>query len=306
MGCLMFVRHTVVQGATESGDIQLSGLVPGSPPSVPAVIQQPINGQQFTANTVTIEGTCDHDFIVELYRNGDLAGSVVCSPTGTFSLIVTLITGSNALVARTRDVISQYGPDSTTTTVFYDAPVLNPTDPQTPGTNSPNPPNTGTVGQAPADLLVTSKGYFRVDQVKKEARVSFTIVGGQGPYSVLIRWGDGRQTTRVYDEAGEYTLTRQYDKPGQYRVIIEVTDINGSKVIFQTVVIVDGVKEVNLSSTGTLSQRCQQDAVCIFQNQLVDGVNRAYPVFVVVSILTLCFWLGERVAIHSINKKAVH
>lgn len=84
VGCLLFVRHTIVSSLVETGDIQLSGLVSGPPPSTPANIQQPINEARFSDNSATIRGTCEHDYIIEVYRNGVLAGSAVCTPLNTF------------------------------------------------------------------------------------------------------------------------------------------------------------------------------------------------------------------------------
>jgi len=304
MGCLLFVRTAVVSGLTESGSVQLSGLVPGPPPSIAAVIEEPIEGQRFTTNTVTVTGTCENDYIVELYRNGDLAGSVVCEPTDTFSIMITLVAGSNDLVARTRDIINQYGPDSSVVQIFYDVPVP-PEDDEEPAENDDDsPPVTPPVKGG--GIVVSSKGYFRVDQETKTVRLTFSIKDGVAPYSVVVRWGDGQQSKQVFTRAGTHTLKHTYKQSGQYRVVIEVTDANGARAVFQTVVIVDGVTSVNLTTGETLTQRCQLDAVCIFQNQIVDAVNRVWPVFIMVSIMTLCFWFGERVAIHMLVKKSTH
>lgn len=89
-------------------------------------------------------------------------------------------------------------------------------------------------------------------------------------------------------------------------MIVEVTDANGQKALFQTVVIVDGVTSVDLSRTGTLSQRCQLDAACIFQNQIVDGVNQ---------VLACVYWRRyyfhmfldwQEVVVRRILSKSVH
>ncbi|MBP7806994.1 hypothetical protein KA047_00670 [Candidatus Saccharibacteria bacterium] len=301
---VFIIRHVIVSGqtVTDSGSVTLSGVVPGAPPSIPATIGSPTDNSTVTNALVTVTGTCEHDYIVEVYRNGTLAGSITCDTNGEYVIEISLVPGSNSILVRTTDIFNQYGPDSATITLFYDTTIkLTPEPESNPATPSNNP--TPTINTS--KVIVKSKGYFRVSQETKTVLLKFRIREGQAPYRVTVDWGDGQSSEATFSKSGDQTMKHTYETSGQYEVKITVLDASGSSAFFQTVVVVDGKTSVNLSATGNLTQRCQLDAVCIFQNQIVDGANRAWPAFALVTIMTFSFWIGEKIAISLIVKRVV-
>src|SRR5437868_4110172 len=51
---------------SQQGDITVSGTVPGPPPSQPAVILVPKNGQVFNTSPIDVSGTCPANVVVEI------------------------------------------------------------------------------------------------------------------------------------------------------------------------------------------------------------------------------------------------
>lgn len=301
---VFLIRHVVVSGqtVTDSGSVTLSGVVPGPPPSIPATISSPTSNATVTSALVTVSGSCEHDYIVEVYRNAVLAGSVTCDSNGLYEIGVSLVPGSNVLLVRTTDIFNQYGPDSTTITVFYDTTIEPTVEPEP---VAPNNQNSQTPVVNTSSVTIKSKNFFRVSQSTKTVVLTFRIQKGQAPYDVTVDWGDGETSKLTFSGGGDQRIKHTYKTSGQYEVKIAVTDASGSSAIFQTVVVVDGKTAVNLSATGNLTQRCQLDAVCIFQNQIVDGANRVWPAFALVTIMTFSFWIGEKIAISLIVKGVV-
>ena len=56
--------------------------------------------------------------------NGVYGGTTPCQDDGTYSILVDLFAGQNVIVARVADALGQYGPDSQTINIFYNAPAL--------------------------------------------------------------------------------------------------------------------------------------------------------------------------------------
>lgn len=299
--CVFIVRHVIVSGQTitDSGSVTLSGVVPGAPPSIPATIDSPTDNSTETSALVTVTGTCEHDYIVEVYRNATLAGSVTCDTNGEYEIEISLVPGNNTLLVRTTDIFNQYGPDSGMITIFYDTTIIPIPEP---GSNPDSEQNRPTPTVNTSKVIVQSKSYFRVSQATKTVLLTFRIKDGQAPYRVTVNWGDGQSSQLTFSKGGDQVMKHTYKTSGQYKVKITALDASGSSAFFQTVVVVDGKTSVNLSATGNLTQRCQLDAVCIFQNQVVDGANRAWPAFLLVSIMTISFWLGEKITISYIIK----
>ncbi len=295
---VFIIRHVIVSGLTiaDSGDITVSGVVQGTPPSIPATIDIPLNNSTVNNAFVRVSGTCEHDYIVEVYRNAVLAGSVTCDTNGEYEIEISLVPGSNTLVVRTTDIFDQYGPDSGTITLFYDTTIRPTPEPDVPTANNPN----ATINTS--KVFVKSKSYFRVSQSTKTIVLRFRIKDGKAPYKVMVDWGDGQSSQQSFSRSGDQVMKHIYATSGQYEVKITVLDASGSSAFFQTVAVVDGKTSVNLSATGNLTQRCQLDAICIVQNQIVDGINKAWPAFLLVSIMTISFWIGEKITINYILK----
>lgn len=216
---------TVTAQNPQSGEVNLSGTVPGAPPTDPAVITQPLDGIHFSTNQVTVKGTCPSDgAFVQIYRNDVFAGTATCI-SSEFSLTVTLLPGENKLVARVFNSGNTAGPDSQVVTVFFDPPA---------GSAA------GAIEDVIAPVLIVTAPLYPGGYVQRQLEVELEIVGGEGPYAVSIIWGDGTSDLLVRQANGKFILNHIYSEAGTYELIISVTDSKGRKSSVQTVAIISG------------------------------------------------------------------
>ncbi len=221
-----------------SGNITISGAVMGPPPSQPAVIVNPQDGQHFTANPVTVSGTCPHGTTVKIFKNNVLAGSVICQSDDAFNLLIDLFFGQNDLVAHDYSVTDLVGPDSGVVTVYLDQPV------------SVAPPINVASPALLSQLYIKSdtaiyRGAFPGQVISWPAE----IVGGTPPYAVSVTWGDGQSSLISRAVAGVFKAEHTYKLGGNYRVIFKVTDAAGNAAYLQLVAVVNSSVDTPTATT---------------------------------------------------------
>lgn len=293
---LLFARVLVEAGPpqTEQGSITLSGVVPGPPPSIAAVINSPKNGDRLSTNTTAVSGTCETNRLIEIYRNGSFAGSTTCTAGGAFSLLITLVPDQNDLVVRTKDNIGQYGPNSATVTVFYDVPTADETGASVPPVRTPQNPT------APLPLLLITKPIHISASPRQGLDLQLEIDGGVEPFAISVNWGDGSLNDLISAEkTGNYAVSHAYEEPGQYTVTISATDKDGRKSTIQTVAIVGGATTV---PTGASSEgvECSTTA-CQISEKLTGAIDIMWVPLSTASLMTASFWLGEKLMITRIS-----
>jgi hypothetical protein len=213
---------------------------------------------------------------VNITKNGVFGGVTNCEADGTFSLLIDLFDGSNVLIARVADALGQYGPDSNSVSIFYDAPTLN-----LPG---------GTTGHQL--FLEVSTTVIGVNPGQEAAR-SAVIVGGEPPYAISWDWGDGNTTLLSQANDGQISGKHVYDRPGTYRVILRVTDAQGNGAFMQLITVVNGpVSSVGATKGNGLGA-------------LPGVLLTAWPLYVLALTMVLLFWLGERREISKLRKQNV-
>jgi hypothetical protein len=284
---LTTVLTAAISWSTKAESSLLTLTVTGPPPSTAATITDPSTGDTFTTSTQTIRGSCPTGLFVEIWRNGTFAGSTVCDINGLFAVLITLTPGQNDLIARDRDALGQYGPDSATVTVYYNPPpppTPTPTPSATPAPtaapSTPRPsPSATPAPAAPAPLLLTSDRTF-YQGVDTGEPVSWTIKvsGGSAPYSTTWQWGDGITDPLHVGVAGEFKLQHSYSDPGFYQVTIRAKDAAGHEAVIQLMVVVSG--EGTPATFGSVDK----PGVLIF----------IWPLISLISLITISFWLGER------------
>lgn len=247
----------------------------GDPPTTPAAITTPSNGQTFTNIPITVAGLCPNGTIVKIFKNGVFAGSVPCK-NGSFSLQIDLFPGRNDLIARVSDALDQDGPDSATVSVTF---------------------NDARFGGAPANRISLTSNYVRRGTNPGDT-LTWPIIlsGGTGPYAISVDWGDGKPNTLMSREfPGVFDINHIYASPGTYNIIVKATDKNGDAAFLQVV----GV------ANGALSG--QNNAKVNEAGQTDQARNAGLPIFPVLGGLIilgiLSFWLGSRYALLSLRKK---
>ncbi len=288
-GSLVLFTTSAARANTASGFIQLSGVVKGPPPEVPAKITAPSSGAVLQDSPVELRGTCLSGTFVEVYRQNIFAGMTACNNDGTFTMVITLIPGSNDLTAKIRDNLGQYGPDSDKVVLIYQ--------PRSSAPGDVNSTNLSTGDSYAKSLLVYTPAVQRGLIVEQQLQLEYEIDGGVGPYTMSINWGDDSPETLInHKQKGNFASHHRYKKPGQYTVRLNAIDSSGLRASIQTIVVVHGqiapvatVDNCDYSSfASTFSQYCVQSGT------LERATNFIWPALVIASLMAISFWVGER------------
>ena len=280
-------------GHAASSDSTLSFTVLGPPPTVGATITAPITGSNINNAIVQVSGTCPVGLTVELYRNGGFAGSTYCDSSGVFLVSITVIEGSNTLVARDADGLGQYGPDSNSVLVTYQIPQTPPTPAptSTPAPTTPPKPNpllsTGprrnSTPQPSSTPIITpftidtDQHYFQGINPGDNINWQLKIIGGTPAFDIIWSWGDGSSDKITTSDRQSTSPSHNYKNPGYYKVTVTATDNFGRKSLIQLLVIVNGTGGI----TSTTSPHDYGLLIPI------------WPVLAGMLLLTISFWLGE-------------
>jgi hypothetical protein len=305
LATLLAAAVSMATRADSAASSLLSLTVTGPPPSTAATIDQPADGDRFATPAQTLRGTCPSGVVVELYRNGTFAGSTICDTTGLYAVMITLVPDQNDLVARVADALGQYGPDSPTITVYYDAPPPTPTPTPTPTPSvTPGPSSGPSATPAPTTkpsrtprptgrpatprpvpmppfIITSDRHVYQGGQINQPIDWTVGVSGGTAPYTVHWSWGDGATNTVYSDGAGTVTQGHSYAKPGLYQVTIRATDAAHREAVMQVLVVVNGAAPAGGNLTG---------------HSPLDSGNLilVWPLLVIAALIVLSFWLGER------------
>lgn len=255
---------------SQSGDVEnpqgeslgLSGVVPGEPPTQAPSINSPVDGQVFTEIPITVSGTCQAGHIIEVYKNDVFAGSALCRGNNTFTVDIGLFFGENVLFTRARDALGQTGPKSDSVTVIYDPPV------------------TESDRQLGQQLLLESNVSFRGASPGEEITFPVRLSGGKGPYAISVNWGDGNNDVISRLDTGDFKISRVYEQSGVYRIVLQATDDNDQTAFLQIVAAIGGEVGGGIEDKEPPTR--------------VERVYVLWPLYVLMAIIPLSFWLGVR------------
>lgn len=256
----------------QSASTGLQGRISAPPPSDPATIVIPSNGQVFNDNPIEVSGLCTTDLLVKVYNNGVFVGSAPCV-LGSYTMQVDLFKGTNTLVSKVYDDLDQEGPESNKVTVTLE-------DPQYAG-----------FGQR---ISLTSSMAKAGANVGSKLTWPIAVAGGTSPYAISVDWGDGSaQTLKSVEFPGEFEVSHTYKAAGIYHVVVKATDKDGYSAFLQLV----GV------GNGEVAQ--QKDTVTA---EIIRIRYIWWPVLLLIPFSLIAFWIGKRyelVAIHRELEKQV-
>ena len=271
-------------------DVDVSAIVPGPPPTVPATILLPVNGQTINTTPTTVSGTCQAGDLVKLYRNDIFSGAALCNAGGSFAINTDLFIGINVLNAKVFNLTYVEGPTSPLVTVTYTIPSPPPKPPSpsdggskvTPSTPNSSASEPGTQYMIQAENLF--KGYYTGDTVVWP----LVAIGGQAPYNFDVNWGDGQTSAVVVKESGPFTISHTYKSPGAYKgsYLIKVvgTDTLGAKTYMQLVVIIRD----KARSAFAIPATTKTGAVA--EPFLLKSYKILVPIYTITVLLVLAFW----------------
>lgn len=240
-------------------------------PTQGATISTPSNGASFTTSPITVTGICPTGLLVQLYNNGVMVGSVMCT-NGSYSIQVSLFAGINELSAIVYDDINQAGPVSNTVTVTY----------------------TDTRFTAFGALITLTSSYGRrATPANSPLSWPLQLTGGTGPYAFSIDWGDGTPTElKSQAIAGVVTINHTYKKAGIYQVNIRVTDVNGVSAFLQVVAVASGKVDGDGAAVGAPNTAGPAKPEILW-----------IPTIVLLLLLLPTYWLGRRSMLVSLRNK---
>lgn len=282
--CITFAVHTTAnaigsQQNPQSGSTGLQATVTSPPPTTPASIGLPVNGQTLTASPTTVSGFCTSGLLVKVFSNNIFVGSTQCI-NGSFTLRVDLFSGENDLIARVFDALDQTGPDGSIVKVtFQDAQF---TQSQTKVSLTSN---FAKLGADPGQVLTWP----------------LILSGGLAPYAVSVDWGDGSGALpQTVSFAGTFNITHVYQNAGVYTVIVRATDTNGTTAFLQLVGVANGKVTQGTAGTGTGSS-----------NGGTNGTSGStqkskfvwWPFAAIFPGIGATFWLGRKAELVSLHRQ---
>jgi hypothetical protein len=281
VGVYLSALFVFVQPANAINQIPTPPPIPGSyglaatktqeAPTSAATITTPGNGASFGNSPITVSGICTSDLLVQVYDNGVMVGSVMCTD-GSFSLQASLFAGANEFTAIMYDDLEQAGPTSNIVTVNY--------------TDS----NISAFGQM---ITLTSSYGRRSSPAGSELTWPLQLTGGTGPYAFSLDWGDGSSSElKSQSLPGLVTIAHNYKKAGIYQVNVKVTDVNGVSAFLQVVAVSSGKVDSAAAGTGT------KDTTGTAKTEILW-----IPAAVGLVLLFPAYWLGRRSQIVSLRNK---
>lgn len=239
-------------------------------PTVGATITTPGNGSSFTNSPITVSGLCPDGLLVEVYDNGVMVGSAMCTG-GSYSIQASLFAGANELTAIVYDELGQPGPTSNTVTVNY----------------------TDTNFTAFGELVTLTSAYGRrAAPAGSDLSWPLQLSGGTGPYAFSIDWGDGSKLElKSQSFSGVVTINHAYKKAGIYQVSITVTDSKGVSAFLQLVAVSSGKVDASLATSKTDTKETTKLMILWV------------PAALTVLLLFPTYWLGRRSQVVSLRNK---
>ncbi len=257
------------------GGYDVSAVVPGPRPNKPAIITSPANGQVFTTNPITVEGTCPAKALIKVFTNGIMVGSILCDASGHFKIPVDLVIGRNDLTALPYNALDQSGPVSPTVTVTLNQPP-------------------GGFGFS-TELIIQSVNYYRGSMPGQEVVWPIELIGGQAPYAVSVEWGDGTSDVITRLAPGPFTMKHTYHQAGgylgSYPLIIRAADAAGHTAYLQLTTIVND--STGASATGKVAVGPPK----------VSNLLVIWPLWILLLLMIISFWLGERREKHIMQRQ---
>jgi hypothetical protein len=111
---------------TSNGNTTVTAVVASQVPTTLATISVPTNGSIFETTPSVLSGSCGAGFLVRVFDNGHLAGSIICEADDTYTMNITLVVGTNVLTALNFNADDVAGPPSPSVTVTVKAPIIRP------------------------------------------------------------------------------------------------------------------------------------------------------------------------------------
>ena len=277
-------------------DTVISSVVEASPLLTGAMITSPTDGSVFQTSPIDVSGICPDNSYVELYLNGVFDGVAWCSDSNTFTVETSLFSGVNTLLAQDFNATDQQGPATPSIGVTYSPPTVQTTPASSDTTTlTTTTPAATSANQIVLPLLLASDFHFQTFSKTKVFTWPLDLEGGTPPYTVHVAWGDGTSSILHFDTDPVFNLTHTYKSAGYFAVVATATDSKNQQKVFQMAALVTNAKGTlpGVASTPALpKQQLFSNISTVISTQ--KWLFLAWPAYIVVFLMALSFWLGER------------
>jgi hypothetical protein len=119
-----------------------------------------------------------------------------------------------------------------------------------------------------------------------------SLISGKAPYRLEVDWGDGSQTTYERHDHSLFTISHIYHTTfgRDYVIRLKSIDATGNSSVMQLAAVVKGLGS-GIIATASTGWRAQ---LAGFVDNFKQWVWLIWPVYIVVVLMVLSFWLGER------------
>jgi hypothetical protein len=289
---------------TTAGPVHVTGSCP-SDSYVKVAVNGSFNGVAWCSGDGTYDITTSlfrgsDSVVVQDYNQTDLAGpatpgiTVTYNPPFTHSL--------RSLPSSSGGSTSGSGTSGTSDNSSSNPPASD--TPQTSGT-SQGTDNSSTDDTSPVvkPLLLTSDFQFHTFASQTSFSWSVDLEGGSPPYDVLVNWGDGTTSRLRFPGDPIFSLRHTYKTSGYFAVVVNSTDSAGAQHVVQlAALITDKLGNAPFLTSGNIhtppassgeSQGISQTAQSVSLSN-IKWLLLAWPFYLVVILMTVSFWLGEK------------
>jgi hypothetical protein len=234
--------------------------------------------------TVTLTGDCPADTHIQFYRNGLFAGVTSCIGDPTFSITIDLVPGLNIIKAKVFNITNDEGPVSDPIYLNYQLPPS-----QAPVINTPF-------------LNLSSDFSYLGFLVGRQASWNVIVNGGTPPFHVSVDWGDGNSYSYAEPNNGTVDIRHTYKKasgPDGYEIVVRVTDSKGQKATLNLLTIISNPNTSQAHKIALANAALHPG----FFARLKRWLWLAWPAYIIVLLMLISFWLGEREEYYRIVRK---
>lgn len=287
--------------------------VPAAPLTEGATITSPTAGTIVTNPSMLISGTCPAGAYIKIYTNNTFGGVIFCQNNGTFSMNDDLYVGLNTLVAQDYNVTNDPGPETPTVAVTYTQPMQSSGSSTAISTNGSVGVSGSTSGPASVEtpattnppLLLTSNYQYATSAVSSGFTWTIDLEGGVPPYKVIVYWGDGSNSILYFKTDPKFQISHHYELAGYYAIKIDVIDQTGNIRFISLaarIVTPNTAGNISTSDTGYSLPLVEQNKESVFLMETKNWLWLAWPSVIVVLVMLVSFWLGERQEVRVMTK----
>ncbi|MFI5271315.1 MAG: hypothetical protein ACHQT9_04720 [Candidatus Saccharimonadales bacterium] len=306
---------------TSADNYTVSATIQAAPLTEGAVITDPADGQTTTSSPTTVSGSCPTGSYVKLSDNNLFSGVDLCRVDNTFHITTSLFLGSNSLKAQDYNITDAPGPSTTGITVTYNQPIPpspSPANPSTPAAPIISSSTEKVTDSQSNPLILQTDFQYNTSTTGTQFVWQLDVGGGTAPYIVTVDWGDGSSSTYTFTTDPIFTIAHTYTKIGYYPIKVASVDAAGQKRVLQLATVVRKPGSPVIVPPAATTQTPKPGIGHTSDLSLLNGVvNKfeltskswlwvAWPSLIIVSLMVVSFWLGERQEKKLLFRKVSH